>query len=144
MPVRMTNGRHPVVMFLLVFSAISSVTNLVTFPQSYNTVVREFPAPLAITYYVLLLIGCVSVLVGLWKPGIGPAHLESAGWWLLAGQFLAYAVLVLALAGLAAALFAGLLLGMSVGAYLRTRQIAKDIKQVIGAAAHTGSLDQID
>lgn len=136
------SGRHPLAVTLLVFCAVSGVSNLLAYSKSATNVLRALPPAFGLVFYGLLALGSAVALVGVFWPGLTGPHLERSGLLMLTGVFSAYAVLVIPL-GLRALFFSLLLFGFALGNFLRVLQIGRDLKRIRAAAAYTGSTEQL-
>lgn len=90
-PVIIRDGRHPLVVTIMVACVLSGVLGLIR-PSSPQLVIDRFvPAPWRGTYYLLLGVAGLIALVGVWLPDLRDRLIwERIGLWFFSGAVLIY------------------------------------------------------
>ena len=132
----MKSGRHPLVVTLLVFCVVSGLANLLAYQKSATNVIRAMPTALGYGYYLVLALGALVTLAGVFWRGIDGPLLERAGYWMLAGLFISYGVIAVMVAGPRALFTASILFGFALGSVLRNVQISRELRGAVGEPGH--------
>jgi hypothetical protein len=129
--VRITSGRHPYEVALLIAAPLVGAIVLLTDARS-RAVTIAMPAPVRAVWVVLLILAGGSGLTGVFWSGrieVG-LSIEAVGVLVLGSSASMYAVAVLAVGGLPAAAAGGFTAAVSAGSWWRLLQIWGDLRRV--------------
>lgn len=91
------DGRHPLVLLLLVGAMVSGVIGLIGPANPQSVVDKLVPEPWRMAYYVLLGLSGLVTMVGVWLPDLRDRlAVEQIGLWFLSGTLLVYPVAIAA------------------------------------------------
>ena len=123
--------RHPDTCFLFGLCLLAGISQLVSGapPGSVSELVPDW---IATAWSLLLIVGSVATLAGvLWRDPLTGRLLEVAGRVMFAPAALAYAIAVVAAAGVGGVLAALTFIGFSASSLWRIRQILRDVGGVL-------------
>lgn len=90
------NGRHPIVLLVMVACLVSGLMGLFLGPQPSSSIIDRFvPEPWNTTYYIILLLSSTIILIGVWLPDLRDRLMvEQIGLWFLSGALLIYPLVI--------------------------------------------------
>jgi hypothetical protein len=127
-PVRITSGRHPYEVALLIAAPSVGVIMLLSDPRP-RPIATAMPMPVSAVWIALLILSGATGLAGVWWPGRIEMSLsiEAVGVLVLGSATSMYTVAVLAVAGLAGAAAGGFGAAVAGGSWWRLTQIWRDL-----------------
>jgi hypothetical protein len=130
-PVRITSGRHPYEVILLIASPV--VASVLVLTNTQPTAVRvAMPVAVRAVWFALLIVAGAAGLTGVFWRGQVSASLsiEAIGVLVLGAAASMYAVGLLAVAGVGGAAAAGFVAAVAAGSWWRLAQIWRDLRKL--------------
>lgn len=135
-PVRITSGRHPYEVILLIASPV--VASVLVLTNTQPAAVRvAMPVPVRAVWLALLIVAGAAGLTGVfWRGQVGASlSIEAIGVLVLGAATSMYAVGLLAASGVRGAAAAGFVTAVAAGSWWRLAQIWRDLRKLDHAAA---------
>ncbi len=124
-------GRHPHEVLVCVTALLIGGSGLALNGTSISRALNEtFQPQLRMAYFIGLVLSALVALYGIWKHGIEGLLIERVGMGVQACLFLAYAVAILVLNGVAGLAYALIPFCFTVANVVRAWQIGRDLKLI--------------
>jgi hypothetical protein len=129
-PIRITSGRHPYEVALLIAAPLVGVIMILSSARPRS--MAAMPMPVSVIWIALLIVAGATGLAGVWWPGRIELSLsiEAVGVLVLGSATSMYTVAVLATTGFAAAAAGGFSAAIAGGSWWRLSQIQRDLRKL--------------
>ncbi|GIH18449.1 hypothetical protein [Rugosimonospora africana] len=135
-PIRITSGRHPFEVILLIASPVVASVLVLTNTQP-PAVKVAMPTPVRAVWFALLIVAGAAGLTGVfWRGQVGASlSIEAIGVLVLGAAASMYAFGLLAVSGVQGAAAAGFVAAVATGSWWRLTQIWRDLRKLDRAVA---------
>lgn len=126
------NGRHPIVLLVMAACLGSGLMGLFMPPDPSASIIdRYVPEPWKTTYYVILTLASIVILIGVWLPDPRDRLMvEQIGLWFLSGALLIYPIVIWTTYSQRLALGGMISLLCGIGGLARIAEILREVRAV--------------